>query len=96
MLLELIRLMGICFLYFGATYLLVFLTKSTSLSLMTLIIYTIIAFLFSNSPNNFILYMNLTPFEAEQITSNTIPQIILGTVFTFGGLMLNKRFHRFN
>lgn len=96
MLLELIRLLGICFLYFGATYLLVFLTKSTSLSLMTLIIYTIVAFLFSSKPNNFILYMNLTPFEAEQITSNTVPQIILGLLFTFGGLMLNKRFHRFN
>lgn len=95
-LMETIRISGICFMFCAMTYLLTYTAKSASLTLMVLLIYTIISFLFSTKPDNFVLYMNSEPFERKCIISNTVPQIALGAAFMAFSLRLNKRFCKFN
>lgn len=94
---EYIKIISICVFYFGIVYCVSFITKSTTITLMLIILYTIANVYWGNT----IKASPLIYYSAEHLTlkiyfSNYLPFLISGLILIFIGTIFNKKFLKLN
>lgn len=95
---ELLRLFCICFFYYSLTYFSMFITKSSALTVLILIGYTVLNFLsiYSNREKVFPLYFDLQLFTKEMFIKQQLPMLAAGIVLLAISYFLNKNMKSFN
>ncbi len=95
MIYECIRIFSISMFYFGITYSFIYLTNSTTLSLMLNLIYTIQNIVNIKTPKYPFYYdVNCNNLELDMYFKHYFPLLITGVVFLIIGFKLNKKLLR--
>lgn len=83
-----------CFMFFGFTYFLIYLTSSVVLTLMADLFYAF-GVIISNFGYSFIFFISGDLLNCKIFMEICLPQLIAGTVFIVSGIVLNKKYVRF-
>lgn len=83
-----------CFMFFGFTYFLIYLTSSVVLTLMADLFYAF-GVIISNFGYSFIFFISGDLLNRKIFMEICLPQLIAGTVFIVSGIVLNKKYVRF-
>lgn len=83
-----------CFMFFGFTYFLIYLTSSVVLTLMADLFYAF-AVIISNFGYSFAFFISGDLLSRKIFIEICLPQLIAGTVFIVSGIVLNKKYVRF-
>ena len=93
---ESVRIISVCLFYFGLTYCMAFLLKSVTMTLLTLILYTLLNFTLSFNNMFFPLYMSRQLIEISELLTICFPLFALGLLLILVVHRLNKRFLSYN
>lgn len=99
---EYARFFFICLFYFSIAYFLSYFSKSTLISLMFLMAYTILDYLLgtsideANAVTEIFIYYRLSPYNTELFLSRSVPLLATAVIFIVFGVVLNKKISRFN
>lgn len=92
---ELIKMVMICVFYFGLSYLLIFLSSSTAITWMTIFLYTVANSVFYKDQAIFPLYYSLDAVSIYSCLEFYLPLMLLGLLFLFLGVYVNKRWRNY-
>jgi hypothetical protein len=92
---EFIRILSVCIFYFGLVYFLTFLTKSTTITLMAIILYTLSNIVFTANKLVFPLYYTLEKITLSLYLNVYLPLALVGIALSIIGVVLNKRSLKF-
>ncbi len=93
---EWLRMLFLCVFYFGSMYCILFLSKSVTITLMMLLLYTLANLFFLTGEAHFPLYYNYHPITLAQLRHIYLPFLITGCVFTGVGVIRNLKTQRYN
>lgn len=85
----------ICVFYFGLSYLLIFLSSSTAITWMTIFLYTVANSVFYKDQAIFPLYYSLDAVSIYSCLEFYLPLMLLGLLFFFLGVYVNKRWRNY-
>lgn len=89
---EFLRIGSICVFYLGLTYFLAYLSKSVTITLLTLIFYTLANLIFGMAHTVFPLYYTLQKLTPALYVRVYLPMLLAGlALFAAGGLLNQKR-----
>lgn len=89
---EFFRILTVCIFYFGIVYFLSFLSKSTTITLAAVVLYMLANFYYrGRNIKNFLLYFSTERITEKIFTSDYMPLLLLGILFTFVGVLLNVK-----
>lgn len=91
---DFIKVACACFMFFGFTYFLIYLTSSVVLTLMVDLFYAFAAII-SDFRYSFVFFISGDLLNFKVFTEICLPQLIAGTVFIAAGVVLNKKYRRF-
>ena len=91
-----LRLMCVCFFYFGTAYFLLFLTRGVTVTLLALVGYTIANILIRTDTVRYPLYYVWNPDKIPSLTDLYLPLAMTGLIFLTAGVILNWRRLCFN
>lgn len=96
---EYVRILSICIFYFGIMFFLSILTKSTTIALLVVILYTIANICYrAGNENIVLLYFSTARISNKLFYSNYLPLLLNGILFTAIGALINTkkiRTHRY-
>ncbi len=89
---EYIRILSICFLYFGIVYFVSFLTKSTTLSTLTVVLYMIVNIYYGRGDKRIpFIYVSTDRLSKQFFVSDYLPLLWTGLILTALGILINKK-----
>ncbi len=95
---EYIKLISICVFYFGLVYGISFLTKSTTITTLIVVMYTLLNICFQkNSKTVLFVYFSTEHISRKLFISDYLPLLLLGILLVAIGVFINVkkfRFHR--
>lgn len=90
---EFIRIICVCVFYFGLIYSVSMFSRSTSVSLFSIIIYTLVCTVFRGEKPSFPLYMSQWIIDSDDIFKVCIPLLIFGIILVAAGRLSEKRLY---
>ena len=94
-LLEYFRLICICLVYFGISYVLMYTTSSVPLTVLITLAYSLMAMAVPSEQVNAVFYLSLRRFDGDILKTVCIPQLIIACVLIALGCFLNKKYVRY-
>lgn len=92
---EFLRLLCSCIMYLGMSYLIAFSFKSITLTLMTMLIYTLVIITQANEGYNFVFFITNEPISIDTVFEICIPQMCAGLLFLAFGGAINAHIQKF-
>ncbi len=90
---EFARILSVCIFYFGMIYCVSMFSRSTSISLFAIIIYTLVCMVFRGEEPSFPLYMSQWMIQADSILKVCLPLLIFGIILVVAGRFGEKRLY---
>lgn len=95
MIFEFLRILCCCIMYLGISYTIAFFSKSVTLTLMMMLLYTVIIITEQDNYFNFVFFLSTEPISTKIVFEICIPQISLGFLCTGLGCILNAHFQKY-
>ena len=93
-LVEYVRILCICLLYFGLTYCTVFLTGGIVSAILLGMLYMLATAVFRSPNPNPILFLTADPISVALLLKISLPQALLGIALTAVGTVINLKYRR--
>ena len=89
---EYLRILTVCIFYFGLTYSLGFFTKSTTLTILAVVLYTLANLYFQNeTESTWLLYFSTEKISKKFFLSHCLPLCLSGVLLTAAGVFFNTK-----
>lgn len=90
---EFARIISVCIFYFGLIYCVSMFSRSTSISLFTIIIYTLACMVFRGEEPSFPLYMSQWIIQKSHILNVCVPLLICAVILIAAGKLSEKKLY---
>ncbi len=92
---EFLKILSVCIFYLGITYFFTYLTKSITITLLILILFTLANITYGSNIMIFPLYYTLDKITVSLYINSYLPLMLTGLILLFVGVVLNKRWLKF-